>query len=120
MLDMLNKEIIPAVISYENELAKLMANKKAIGIEFSTQLESDLLQSISQLGAKLSIQRAALSDALEQAEQISDPLARASAYYTKVFSAMTALRDTADQLESLVDKRFWTLPSYDEMLYSIQ
>ncbi|MBQ8905690.1 MAG: glutamine synthetase III [Ruminococcus sp.] len=120
MLDMLNKEIIPAVISYENELAKLMANKKAIGIEFSTQLESDLLQSISRLGAKLSIQRAALSDALEQVEQISDPLARASAYYTKVFSAMTALRDTADQLESLVDKRFWTLPSYDEMLYSIQ
>ncbi|MBE6854033.1 MAG: glutamine synthetase type III [Ruminococcus sp.] len=120
MLDMLNKEIIPAVISYENELAKLMANKKAIGIEFSTQLESDLLQSISRLGATLSIQRAALSDALEQVEQISDPLARASAYYTKVFSAMTALRDTADQLESLVDKRFWTLPSYDEMLYSIQ
>ena len=34
--------------------------------------------------------------------------------------AMRAVRETADYLETVVDKRFWPLPTYDEILFDEQ
>ncbi len=36
-----------------------------------------------------------------------------------VFSDMTELRLVADELEALVGKEYWSLPTYAELLYSV-
>ena len=43
----------------------------------------------------------------------------AVAYREKVFAAMNVLRTTADELELIVGKKYWSLPTYPDILYSV-
>ena len=50
---------------------------------------------------------------------ISDSLELTKYYRNSVFMAMTELRLIVDELETLVAKKYWTLPTYAELLYSV-
>ena len=41
----------------------------------------------------------------------------AQSYREDVLPAMVALRQTADELETIVDAKLWPLPTYAEMLF---
>ena len=58
-------------------------------------------------------------DAVAQLGAYEDP---ATAAYCRdvLIPAMRAVRETADYLETVVDKRFWPLPTYDEILFDEQ
>ena len=36
-----------------------------------------------------------------------------------VLPAMTCLRQSADELETMTDRNYWPFPTYDELLFSI-
>ncbi len=118
MMDMAKREIIPACVSYQNELALLLQTKKACG-SYDDTMEGYLLERISKLGACLLKKVDALSRALIEAKEETDILAQGSFYRDKVFLAMTELRAVADELELLMAKKHWPLPSYGQMLYSV-
>jgi len=46
-------------------------------------------------------------------------LAKAGFYRDSVFSAMTDLRVTVDELETIVSRKHWPFPVYGEMFYSV-
>jgi glutamine synthetase len=120
MIDIVNQEIIPAVLAYQNELAKLIVRKKELGTgDFSIFLEEDLLKRISQLSAVLAQRLETLSAQTVDVRGITDSLESAKAYRDRVFSAMSELRVTVDELEMIVSKRHWRLPTYAEILYSV-
>lgn len=119
MIDITSKEIIPAVIDYQNELSKLLECKAKICSEISTTLEKELLIKISNLSAKLYCNLNTLSETLETVQGIEDTLESAKAYREQVFSAMSDLRVIADQLEVLIGKEYWKIPTYGEILYSV-
>ena len=39
--------------------------------------------------------------------------------YDEIIPAMQALRDPADQLEMIVDKDLWPLPSYGDLIFEV-
>ena len=39
--------------------------------------------------------------------------------YDEIIPAMQALRDPADQLEMIVDKEYWPIPSYGDMIFEV-
>ena len=43
--------------------------------------------------------------------------AEAKAFHDKVIPAMDAVRDAADELETLVADELWPLPKYRELLF---
>ena len=118
MLDMVNGEVIPACIEYQNELAKLLERKKACG-KFDTSLEEHLLSSISKLCAALLKKLSALEKVVSASKEGQEILVQANFYRDKVFPAMSELRHIVDELETLVAKKYWTLPIYAELLYSV-
>ncbi|MCL2069768.1 MAG: glutamine synthetase III [Treponema sp.] len=118
MIDMTKGEIIPACISYQNELALLLKNKKACGA-YDCSLEDSLLGKISALSAKLIEQLRTLEAADEKAKAEGKIEAQTALFGGKVIAAMSELRQTVDELESLVAKKHWPLPSYAELLYSV-
>jgi glutamine synthetase len=118
MVDMVKGDIIPACVSYQNELAKLLTRKKACG-GVDVSLEYNLLKNISKLSAELLKRLTDLEKALSGIKEEQEILAHASYYRDKVLTAMTELRLVADKLETLVAKKHWTLPSYAEILYSV-
>jgi glutamine synthetase len=119
MADMVNKYVIPAVISYQNELAELVLNKKAVSSDIGTSLEESLLGRISGLSAELGKRLDHLTDQTQAVREITDTLAGAQAYREKVFAAMNDLRMIVDELELITGSRHWTLPTYTDILYSV-
>ena len=117
MIDMVNKQIIPAVLDYENELAGLVKKKKALNI--TGELEENRLLKISKLSDCLGKRLECLQEQLVAVKTITDNLELAQAYRKRVFQAMRELRLTVDELELLVSSKHWTIPTYAEMLYSV-
>ena len=121
MIDIANEEIIPACINYQNDLAKLLKRKRAIG-DFDCTLEERLLAKISKLSACLLKKLDALESAILKVGISSnehDILTNAKFYRDEIFAAMNELRLTADELETRISKKHWPLPSYGELLYSV-
>ena len=119
MTDLASRDIIPACIGYQNELATLLERKKACG-EFDTSLEVALLQKIAKLSSCLLKKLIALEDALLHTKDEEQDLLELARYYRdSVFAAMGELRLVADELETLVASDYWPLPTYGEILYSV-
>jgi glutamine synthetase len=118
MADITKGSIIPACIAYQNELAKLLKRKKACGA-YDTSLEDHLLGKIAGLSAKLLENLKTLEQVLEQAGAEQKLEAQTALYGGKLLAAMSELRLVADELESLVAKKHWPLPSYAQLLYSV-
>ncbi len=118
MTDIAKKDIISACISYQNELAQLINNKKACG-QYDCTLEEHLLGKISKLSSCLLKKLDALEAATLQTKSLSDALDLARFYRDKVFMAMSELRLIVDELETLISKKHWPLPTYADMLYSV-
>ncbi|MDD6795582.1 MAG: glutamine synthetase type III, partial [Clostridiaceae bacterium] len=61
-----------------------------------------------------------LETAVEKAESFTGDMAElAKMYRYEVFTQMDTLRRDADKLETIVDKEFWPIPTYEDMLFNV-
>ena len=118
MIDMVKGEIIPACISYQNELAELLGRKKAYG-EYDASLEEHLLGRIAKLSSCMLSKLIALENAVIASKEEQEIHAHALLYRDKIFGAMSELRLIVDELETLVARNHWPFPSYAQLLYSV-
>lgn len=116
-LDVPTRQLLPAVRAY---LAQQANEFVALG---KAELESGFLREhiydLDENCRQLNDQTAVLRNAVAQLGAYEDP---ATAAYCRdvLIPAMRAVRETADYLETVVDKRFWPLPTYDEILFDEQ
>ncbi|MDP4120473.1 MAG: glutamine synthetase III [Bacillota bacterium] len=120
MIDLIQKEVIPSVLSYQNELVRLLKNKKEIGLDISNTMDEKLLSKIAKLTDCLSTALEDLKNAVIETKEHTETLDCAKFYRESVFLKMQNLRGIADELETLVAKKYWSLPTYGEILYSVQ
>lgn len=117
MVDMANKQIIPAVMHFSKTLADTVMAVKAAGGDESVPKE--LLQTVTE---KLSEMKKAAEELLKREKQASEMgLGKEQAFYyhDSVIAAMNALRAPADELEKLVDKEYWPFPTYADLLFEV-
>jgi glutamine synthetase len=118
MVDMVKGEIIPACIDYQNDLTTLLKRKKSCG-DYDSSLEEYLMNRIAKLSAGLLKKLTVLENVLLESKEEQEIFTQASFYRDRVFIAMAELRLIVDELETLVAKKYWPLPSYARMLYSV-
>ena len=118
MLDMIKGEIIPACMDYQKDLSQIMLQKKSCG-EYDIAMEDYLLGNISKLTGCLLKKLNTLSGAVLDSKKECDILELAGFYRNKVFVSMQELRLVVDELETLVGTKYWPLPSYAKLLYSV-
>lgn len=118
MIDMVRKQVIPSVIAYQNQLVKLICRKKSIS-NIPYAFEENLLLKLSSLCDHLGKRLEKLSSEVVAVKEISDHLELAKAYRERVYMAMSELRLTVDELETLVGSSYWTIPTYAEILNSV-
>ncbi|MGI5905582.1 MAG: glutamine synthetase III [Candidatus Pararuminococcus gallinarum] len=119
MLDMIKKDIIPAVTAYCKELSETALSKKSLCPQVSCVTEESMVTILSELSAGVFEKTQKLEAALSHTEQISDIQAQAESYRDEVIPAMEALRKDADEIESLVGEKYWPYPTYGKMLFSV-
>ena len=119
MVDMINKEIMPAVMRYSKDLADSAAAKKAVCPTLSCKAECTLAETVSSLTDKLYDKTGELSDAIEKAHGGKDIEKRALFCRDKVLLAMREVRSTADELETKVSGDYWPFPTYEDLLFRI-
>ena len=119
MIDMAQKEILPASIKYAGQLCETAAAKRALSENIACSAEIELAQKISALTGALSDEIQALDKALLTLKEAQDVQEEALSCYRTVIPAMLNLRCTADQLETLVAEEYWPFPTYGELLFGV-
>ncbi len=117
MLDMAGNMIIPAVVRYTKELAETVNAVKAAGEDASVQ--SGLLRDVTSRLRLMKDAMDSLEKAKDEAVSIEDAKERAFYYKDKIKILMDRLRKPADELELLVDRKFWPFPTYGELMFEI-
>jgi glutamine synthetase len=117
MLDMIRKDILPAAVAYEKDLAETAVRKKELGI--AACFEETLLKKISNFSASLYDEAEKLESSVEDAPIGATSLEIARYYRNTVFALMESARKPADEIESLVGSKYWPYPTYGELLFSV-
>ncbi len=119
MLEMLRKQIMPAVAGYSSEVASAAAAKQAVSDKLSVRSETKLLEKLSAGADELSDAIDELQEAVDQATAESDEPAKSYLYHDAVLPAMEKARKASDTLERICSEDYWPLPSYSRMLYYV-
>ncbi|MBE5938302.1 MAG: glutamine synthetase type III [Lachnospiraceae bacterium] len=119
MIEMASKLYIPAIIRYCTSLAKSINEIKATGIPAATTVQNDLLIKASSLLADAQNALSQLIEKTGKAEHQNEGEESAVYYRDVIREAMTALRTPIDALEMIVDKSFWPVPTYGDILFEI-
>ena len=124
MLEMSKKDILPSASRYAQNLAQTIGLKKAALGDCDAVYEEDMLKKVSALTTDIYKKTEALEKSVAEAKELASGGAEsgkvAMAYREKVFTAMTALRASADELEVITPKEVWPFPSYGDLLFSVK
>ena len=119
MIDIVKKFIIPSVLSYQGEIAGIANSKKQLNPTLQCELEEKLLHDLSRLGNYLYAKLDTLETSVLNAKNHSDLLESSKYYRESIFINMQHLRGVVDELETLIGKDHWALPTYGELLFSV-
>lgn len=117
MMEIFIKDIVPSVSRYMKDLAKTSFELKNMGFDAGVQL--NLLRTIDELFKRANNECDTLKDLLEQAECFEeDSYNKACFIKENVFTQMEALRDLIDELEKVLDRNYWPMPTYGEIMFN--
>jgi glutamine synthetase len=113
-LEMANTVILPAALRYQTELATNVASLKAVGLEADMATLDEVSTAIQELRDGIATLRSALVD--DGTTAIEKEARHAS---NELLPAMSSVRASADQLETLTADDLWPLATYQEMLFML-
>jgi len=118
MLKMARQKILPACIRYSGAVANACNEAERAGAPVKAQrrLLTELCERIGDMDEAIGTLRNTLDEVNAMSLGAHE---RATALRERVFPCMRALRGLVDGLECLVDKAYWPLPSYGEMIFHI-
>lgn len=118
MIDMTDKQIIPAIVKYMKMLAETINAKTNVSHRFQNRLETKLLDQLSNTSDELLEKRNKLEEVIKVRE-FKNIEENANYCREKIIPSMNELRKTADELEEKVNEEFWPFPSYSDLLYTV-
>ena len=116
-VELIRKDVMQSAFSYEKILLDLLATKSKFNIK--TDVEEKCLTQCSNLASEILAGTEELDEQIIIAKGIVDTLELAVYYQENIVKSMNEIRILADELETLLPRNCMLLPSYGEMLYSV-
>ena len=116
-VDMVKRDILPAVSSFMDSLSSSILSKKAVSKDIPCVAETETLKKLAGLSDSLYAKCAELEKALVKIPE--NPQKAALYYHDKVFALMQEMRALADEMETMTSSEYWPYPTYAEMLFNI-
>ncbi len=120
MLEMVRRDILPAVTGYVQTLSQTVCAKKEACPCAENRMELTLIEKLSAMTSDLFEESEILAENVSIAKNITDKQAQADAYRDLVLDKMNSVRKIADQMEIYTPKDIWPFPTYGDLLFSIQ
>ncbi|NHM14091.1 glutamine synthetase III family protein [Xiamenia xianingshaonis] len=119
MKRMVRRQFLPAINGYAAEIARNVADIRAVAPDAKLEQQTVLLQKLLDGVAQIDEQLRLLIDEQLAANAIQDLQERAYAYAERVIPVMDALRAAVDEMEIIVDRAHWPVPTYNAMLFYV-
>lgn len=119
MIDMVNKDYLPAISAYTVELSNTVISKKSVSEQISCEAETGLITRLSDLSAKIYSTVNHLSEIERKAAATDDAYTQARLYHDEVFATMNQLRDYVDAAEAITAEDYWPVPSYGDLIFRV-
>ena len=119
MLEMINKDILPAAYKYIAAVSRTVVNLRAVVPSAKAAAESALLTKLDALTGDLAAKTESLAKIHLAAKASGDVMAVAKAYADKVIPAMAEARAVADEIEPLLGEEYKPFPCYEDLLYRV-
>jgi len=117
MVDMADKLIFPSGSEYAAGLAESINALKSAGVKSQPVAQLEVLEDVVIALNCLKSESDKLKDVLEAVNAIEDEQNQAIAFKEKVFPQMAVLRSCGDDLEPMVGREYWPMPTYEDMLF---
>ncbi len=118
MIDMATKQIIPAVIKYTTVLAESINQVRAAG-DFDISVQEKLLSKASSKLTEVYRALSVLKKSTQEIQNKPEGPERARFCLDNVIPVMNELRRPVDELEMIVDKEMWPMPSYGDLIFEL-
>jgi len=119
LMDMINRQIIPAVVEYSAVIADSALSKRDLDASIPVDLEIETVKELSVLNGELKKRVNKLSSDVCAAGKVRCMEERAKYFRETIFDDLLSVREIADRLETLVAEDYWPIPTYGEILNSI-
>ena len=120
MLDMVHKDILPAMSSYSAELADSALKKLSLSVDVDCSYERENAKTLcALLGAAHRATKKLEKDLLDS-KSVDGLEELAEFYKTTVLDDMRMLRVSVDEMEMIASAEKWPYPSYGELLFGVR
>ncbi|MGN1058830.1 MAG: glutamine synthetase type III, partial [Clostridia bacterium] len=120
MLDMVRKDILPAMSAYSAELTEAASKKTALFPDADCSYEKDCVKSLCAMIGTAHRTVKKMEQDLLTSKSIEDMAALADYYKTTILDDMRSLRIAADEMETIASAEKWPYPSYGELLFGVR
>ena len=121
MVEIIQKDLLPAVTTYMEKLAQTAALKKSVVPDISVSAEAALLTRLTELSETMvkDLERLKEDTAMAEYEVDKNLLKSAQLYQSVVLTDMEKVRVSADAAEALIPDSILPYPTYGKLLFSI-
>ena len=120
LLNMVNKDILPAVSGFIGELGRTYQQKTAMPFAADVSYEEGLIKELSALSGSLYQKKVSLEQAMEIRNDFADIGAQARYYRDVIFASMNDIRTVVDEMEDKTRSTAWPYPTYGAILFSVK
>lgn len=119
LLQMVKRDIIPAISSYEGKLCDTVGAKRNVSKAIDCTAEIEIIEKLSDFNNRLNDLVKELEVAVETSQCTTDLLSRAQLYCNKVLFIMDNIRHITDEAETIVSREYWPYPTYGDILFNV-
>ncbi len=119
LVEMINRDIVPAISAYTEKLCKVADEKRRISRKIDRSVELELISKLSCYNRNILNLLAELKRAVRAAEGKDDILPKARFYHDTVLSLMNSIRASVDKAETVCAREYWPYPTYGDLLFKI-
>ena len=120
MVDMAEKQIVPAVEKYVSKICETAISKKNFAADISCDYEHGLVKKLSVLIDRAASCTGDLKEAVVHVRDFCDIISEANYIRDEILPRMGALRAVVDEAETMTAAEYWPVPTYGELLFGVR
>ena len=120
MVDMAEKQLIPAVEKYVSKICETAISKKNFMPDISCDYEHGLVKTLSSLTERGQALAGELKESVVHVKDFCDIISQADYIRDGILPKMSALRAVVDEAETKTAAEYWPIPTYGELLFGVR